>query len=179
MKISSALVFALLAFATAEARWCKNRRNREAKPFQVEGECSSKGKMYVETSPPDLDVRLCWEKGCKGLANKCTTARRGPCNHVFELKVSPLQGKGKVSYCKVRKCRGADCWLKVKGVCPKRTRRVPRPQCKCYNPWRGRKETSGKEMCERRNFCIVKCDSGCSDQKYTSDDEDRWVGACI
>merc|ERR1711973_928504 len=56
---------------------------------------------------------------------------------------------------------------------PKRTRRVPRPQCKCYNPWRGRKETSGKEMCERRNFCIVKCDSGYSDQKYTSDDKDR------
>ena len=48
MKISSALVFALLAFATAEARWCKNRRNREAKPFQVEGQCP---KGYVETTP--------------------------------------------------------------------------------------------------------------------------------
>ena len=54
MKISSALVFALLAFATAEARWCKHRRNREAKPFQVEGQCP---KGYVETTP--AEARWC------------------------------------------------------------------------------------------------------------------------
>ena len=172
MKISSALVFALFAFATAEARWCKRRRgrdrDRESKPVQFEGQCPA---GYYEILG-STDVRVCRLKGCKGGPRGCKTARRRPC-YPNELKVSPLEGKGKVSYCKVRKCRGADCWLKVKGVCPRRTRKVPRPQCKCYNPWGDRKETSGKEMCERRNFCIVKCDSGCSDQKYTSDDKDR------